>query len=216
MSEIGFYEKPEVFKEYESLRILMPVYPLPEDEKEGKGAMYINSEHYLLAVLNYCYGIIRNNLSLSAVLPTDPDEDALLVGSNIELYKRLLLVYRNALIYNHALPRKLPDILFEKNYRASGELGVLTSRQIDPNREHVTIACLRTRPESSGRDGIAEDFDEFRAAWASYEQGRPFFKGFEDFYSSYWKKQRVIEKDNWEEARREADGSYGYEGPWSY
>ena len=30
MSGIGFYEKPEVFKEYESLRILIPVYPLPD------------------------------------------------------------------------------------------------------------------------------------------------------------------------------------------
>ena len=79
MGEIGFYEKPEVFKEYESLRILIPVYPAPEDEAAGKGAMYINSEYYLLAVLNYCYGIIRNNISLSTVLPTDPDDTALLV-----------------------------------------------------------------------------------------------------------------------------------------
>ena len=215
MSGIGFYEKPEVFKEYESLRILIPVDPLPEDEKEGKGAMYINSEHYLLAVLNYCYGIIRNNLSLSTVLPTDPDEDALLVGSNIELYKRLLLVYRNALIYDHALPRKLTDILFEKNYRASGDLGVLASRQLDPNREHVTIECRRTRTESRGRDGAAEDYDEFLAAWTGYEQGRQFFKGFEDYYKSFWKKQRVIEKEKWEKACSETAGGYGYDGPWS-
>ncbi len=209
MSEIGFYKKPEVFREYESLRILIPVYPQPEDEASGKGAMYINSEHYLLAVFNYCYGIIRNNLSLSAVLPTNPDEDALLVGSNIELYKRLLLVYRNALIYNHALPRKLPDILFEKNYRASGDLGVLVGRQLDPNREHVTINCLRASAEHKGTDCETEEYDEFKAAWASYEQGRQFFKGFEDFYQTYWKKQRVIEKEEWEKAHPKTNENYG-------
>ena len=210
MGEIGFYEKPEVFKEYESLRILIPVYPAPEDEAAGKGAMYINSEYYLLAVLNYCYGIIRNNISLSTVLPTDPDDTALLVGSNIELYKRLLLVYRNALVYDHALPRKLTDILFEKDYRASGELGVMSSKQLDPNREHVTIKCLRA---SAARKGDAEDFgefDEFRSAWADYEQGRQFFKGFEDFYLTYWKKQRIVEKEKWEKARRESSEDYGY------
>ena len=210
MGEIGYYEKPEVFKEYESLRILIPVYPTPEDEAAGKGAMYINSEYYLLAVLNYCYGIIRNNISLSAVLPSDPDETALLVGSNIELYKRLLLVYRNALIYDHALPRIMTDILFEKDYRSSGELGVLASKQLDPNREHVTVKCLRA---SAARHGDAEgfgEFDEFSAAWANYEQGRQFFKGFEDFYLTYWKKQRTVEREKWEKARREASEDYGY------
>ena len=210
MSDIGFYEKPEVFKEYESLRILIPVYPTLEDEAAGKGAMYINSEYYLLAVLNYCYGIIRNNISLSAVLPTDPDETALLVGSNIELYKRLLLVYRNALVYDHALPRKLTDILFEKDYRASGELGVLASKQLDPNREHVTIKCLRASTTLAGKNEGFQELDEFQSAWANYEQGRQFFKGFEGFYDSYWKKQRIIEKDNWEKARMEAAEGYGY------
>ena len=211
MGEIGFYERPDVFKEYESLRILIPVYPTLEDEAAGKGAMYINSEYYLLAVLNYCYGIIRNNISLSALLPTDPDQTALLVGSNIELYKRLLLVYRNALVYDHALPRNLTDILFDKDYRASGELGVLASKQLDPNKEHVTIKCLRA---SASRQGDAEgfgEFDEFAAAWAYYEQGSQFFKGFEDFYGTYWKNQRVIEKEKWEKTRTEAAESYGYD-----
>lgn len=217
MSNPGFYEKPDVLKEYDSVKIYIPVYPSPEEEeKEGKGAMYINSDHYLLAALDYCYGIIRNNLSLSAVLSDNRDEDALLTGSNIELFKRLLLLYRNALIYDLALPRKLLDILYEKNYRGSGELSVIISRLLDPNREHITIECLRTNTDPADKTEEAAEQDEFRTAWANYEKGRQFFNGFEGFYESYWKKQRVLEKEKREKEQKEASGTYSYGASWNY